>query len=329
MAQGTDWEAPSRDHRLLGVSGRKVTLMTEAARKPVTLPTIRRMKAKGRKITMVTAYDATFARMIDEAGADILLVGDSLGMVVQGRDTTLPVTVDEVIYHCRAVARGTSRAHIVGDMPFLSHQISPEEALRNAGRYLSEGGAHAVKLEGGVDAAPTIARIVRAGIPVMGHVGLTPQSVHAMGGFRVQGRTEDDAERVLDDARAVADAGAYALVLEGIPSDLAADVTATVGIPTIGIGAGPHCDGQVLVCYDLLGLTPDLKPRFVKRYAELFDAGKEAVATYCAEVRDGSFPSVEHGFGDVKRGVEDLGPRLAPPANPAPFGRFGTYGPQA
>lgn len=300
--------------------------MTDAARKPVTLPTLRRMKAKGEKITMVTAYDATFARMIDEAGADILLVGDSLGMVVQGRDTTLPVTVDEVIYHCRAVARGTRRAHIVGDMPFLSHQISPEDALRNAGRFLSEGGAHSVKLEGGQSAAPTIRRLVQAGIPVMGHVGLTPQSVHAMGGFRVQGKTEEAAERVLADARAVADAGAFALVLEGIPSDLAAEVTASLAIPTIGIGAGPACDGQVLVCYDLLGLTPDLKPRFVKRYAELFEAGKDAVASYCEEVRAGAFPTEAHGFGSVKRPTE----RSA--SNPTQDERrplFGSYGPQA
>jgi 3-methyl-2-oxobutanoate hydroxymethyltransferase len=176
------------------------------------------MKREGTRITMVTAYDATFARLFDDAGMDILLVGDSLGMVVQGQDSTLPVTVDEVIYHCRAVARGTRRAHVVGDMPFLSWQVSPEQALTNAGRFLSEGGAQSVKLEGGVDAAPTIERIVRAGIPVMAHVGLTPQSVHAMGGFRVQGKTEDAAERVLDDAKAVARAGAYSLVLEGIPT---------------------------------------------------------------------------------------------------------------
>jgi len=285
------------------------------------------MKTKGEKITMVTAYDATFARMIDEAGADILLVGDSLGMVVQGRDTTLPVTVDEVIYHCRAVARGTRRAHIVGDMPFLSHQISPEDALRNAGRFLSEGGAHSVKLEGGQSSAPTIKRLVQAGIPVMGHVGLTPQSVHAMGGFRVQGKTEEAAERVLADARAVAEAGAYAIVLEGIPSDLAAEVTASLSIPTIGIGAGPACDGQVLVCYDLLGLTPDLKPRFVKRYAELFEAGKDAVATYCEEVRAGVFPTEAHGFGSVKRPDEHREAPNPPQDDRRPL--FGSYGPQA
>ena len=206
--------------------------------RPVTVPHLGKMKRDGERITMVTAYDATFARLFDEAGIDVLLVGDSLGMVVQGRDSTLPVTVDEVIYHCRAVARGTRRAHIVGDMPFMSWQVSTDEALRNAGRFLSEGGAQAVKLEGGVDAAPTIERMVRAGIPVMAHVGLTPQSVHAMGGFRVQGKTEAAAARVLRDAKAVAEAGAYALVLEGIPTDLAQEITAALDIPTVGIGAG-------------------------------------------------------------------------------------------
>ena len=268
----------------------------------MTVPRLRKMKRDGTRITMVTAYDATFARLFDDAGMDVLLVGDSLGMVVQGQDSTLPVTVDEVIYHCRAVARGTRRAHIVGDMPFLSWQVSPEQALTNAGRFLSEGGAQAVKLEGGVDAAPTIERIVHAGIPVMAHVGLTPQSVHAMGGFRVQGKTEAAAARVLADAKAVAEAGAYSLVLEGIPSDLAKRITEGVDIPTIGIGAGPHCDGQVLVCYDLLGLTPDLKPKFVKRYAQFFEEGVAAARRYRDEVRSGVFPSEEFSFGNVKKG---------------------------
>jgi 3-methyl-2-oxobutanoate hydroxymethyltransferase len=270
-------------------------------KRPVTVPRIRKMKRDGTRITMVTAYDATFARLFDEAGIDVLLVGDSLGMVVQGQDSTLPVTVDEMIYHCRAVARGTRRAHVVGDMPFLSWQLSPEQALANAGRFLSEGGAQSVKLEGGVDAAPTIERIVQAGIPVMAHVGLTPQSVHAMGGFRVQGKTEQAAARVLADAKAVAEAGAYALVLEGIPTDLARQITEEIDIPTIGIGAGPDCDGQVLVCYDLLGLTPDLKPRFVKRYAEFFEDGVAAARRYRDEVRAGVFPSEEHSFGNVKQ----------------------------
>lgn len=268
--------------------------------RPVTVPRLRKMKSEGTRITMVTAYDATFARLFDEAGMDVLLVGDSLGMVVQGRSSTLPVTVDEVIYHCRAVARGTRRAHIVGDMPFLSWQLSPEDALRNAGRFLSEGGAQAVKLEGGVDAARTIQRIVNAGIPVMGHVGLTPQSVHAMGGFRVQGKTEEAAARVLADAIAVAEAGAYSLVLEGIPTDLAKRITESIDIPTIGIGAGPHCDGQVLVCYDLLGLTADMKPKFVKRYAEFFEDGLAAARLYRDEVRAGVFPSEAYSFGNVK-----------------------------
>jgi 3-methyl-2-oxobutanoate hydroxymethyltransferase len=268
---------------------------------PVTVPRLRKMKRDGERITMVTAYDATFARLFDDAGMDVLLVGDSLGMVVQGQDSTLPVTVDEVIYHCRAVARGTRRAHLVGDMPFLSWQVSTEQALTHAGRFLSEGGAQSVKLEGGVDAAPTIERIVHAGIPVMAHVGLTPQSVHAMGGFRVQGKTEDAAARVLADAKAVAEAGAYSLVLEGIPTDLAKRITDEVDIPTIGIGAGPHCDGQVLVCYDLLGLTPDMKPKFVKRYAEFFEEGVAAARRYGDEVRAGVFPSEEYSFGNVKK----------------------------
>jgi 3-methyl-2-oxobutanoate hydroxymethyltransferase len=250
------------------------------------------MKRDGERISMVTAYDATFARLFDDAGIDVLLVGDSLGMVVQGRSSTLPVTVDEVIYHCRAVARGSRRAHLVGDMPFLSWQLSTEQALANAGRFLSEGGAQAVKLEGGVVAAPTIERIVHAGIPVMAHVGLTPQSVHAMGGFRVQGKTEEAAARVLDDAMAVAGAGAYCL---------AKQITETVDIPTIGIGAGPHCDGQVLVCYDLLGLTPELRPKFVKRYAEFFEEGMAAARRYRDEVRAGVFPSEEFSFGNVKK----------------------------
>jgi len=249
----------------------------------------------------VTAYDAVFAQMLDEAGVDMLLVGDSLGMVVQGHDSTLPVTLDEMIYHCRAVARGAKRAHIVADMPFMTYQVSSEEALRNAGRLMAEGAVHSVKLEGGVEMAETVRRIVRAGIPVVGHVGLTPQSVHAMGGFKVQGRTNEQAETVLEGARALADAGAFAIVLEGVPVDLAACITAAVDVPTIGIGAGSSCDGQVLVCYDLLGLTPNLKPKFVKHYESFFERGKEAVARYCEEVRNGAFPAAEHSFGAPRR----------------------------
>jgi 3-methyl-2-oxobutanoate hydroxymethyltransferase len=259
------------------------------------------MKARGERIAMVTAYDATFAQMIDQGGADMLLVGDSLGMVVQGLDSTLPVTVDEMIYHCRAVARGAQRAMVVGDLPFMSWQLSSEQALKNAARFLSEGGAQAVKLEGGVEAADTVRKLVTLGIPVVGHVGLLPQSVHAMGGFRVQGKTAEAAESVLEDALAIAEAGAFAIVMEGIPPDLAARITASVEVPTIGIGAGVSCDGQVLVCYDLLGLTPTLRPKFVKRYAEMFEEGKQAIASYCSEVKQGVFPAEEHSFGNVQR----------------------------
>jgi 3-methyl-2-oxobutanoate hydroxymethyltransferase len=279
---------------------------TPTAGSRVTLPSLRAMAARGQRIVMVTAYDATFARMLDEGGADILLVGDSLGNVVQGLDTTLPVTLDEMIYHCRAVSRGSRRAHLVGDMPFMSYQVSSERAVENAGRFLSQGNMHAVKLEGGVEVAETIRRIVSAGIPVMGHVGLTPQSVHALGGFKVQGKDEEDAERVLRDAMAVAAAGAYALVLEGIPSALAARIRTQVGIPTIGIGAGLDCDGQVLVCYDMLGLTPDRVPRFVKMYDHMYERGVQAMRTYAQEVRDGAFPTAAHSFG------------VTPAAPPAP-----------
>ncbi len=254
------------------------------------------MKAAGERIAAVTAYDYTFARMLDEAGADILLVGDSLGMVVQGHASTLPVTLDDVLYHCRAVARGRQRAHLVGDMPFMSWQISEGEALRNAGRFLSEGGMHAVKLEGGKSAAPTIKRLVDAGIPVMGHVGLMPQRVHAMGGFRVQGRTDNTAAQIREDAHSVVQAGAYSVVLEGVPAELAKDLSQELSVPTIGIGAGPDTDGQVLVSYDLLGLTPELRPKFVKRYAELYDAGRKATQRYIEEVRSGVFPTSEHSF---------------------------------
>jgi len=263
----------------------------------VTVQTLAAMSARSERITVATAYDVTFARMFDEAGIDAILVGDSLGMVVQGRDTTLPVTVDEMIYHARAVARGAIRAHLIGDMPFMSYQVSAEEALRNAGRFLAEGGMHAVKLEGGEEVAASVARIVRAGIPVMGHVGLTPQSVHAMGGFKVQGKDEDTARLVLNNAKAIADAGAYAIVLEGIPQALAAEITRSLAIPTIGIGAGPECDGQVLVCYDMLGLTPHRAPKFVKRYDNFFERGCDAIKRYCTEVRDGQFPAQEHCFG--------------------------------
>ncbi len=267
---------------------------TKSAR--VTVNALRAMKARGEKIAMVTAYDATFARLLDTAGADILLVGDSLGMVVQGHDTTLPVTMDHIVYHCAAVARGASRAQIVGDLPFMSYQSSLEQGLLNAGRLMKEGGCHAVKLEGGAQHAALVERLVAAGIPVMGHIGLTPQSVHAFGGFKVQGRDPGGRERLIADAQALEAAGAYAIVLEGIPATIATDVTAAIGIPTIGIGAGAGCDGQVLVCYDLLGMDDAFRPRFVRRFDELGARVRDAVGAYVAAVRDGSFPNDAESF---------------------------------
>src|SRR4051812_21138812 len=261
----------------------------------VTVPDIRSRKG-GAPLAMVTAYDFTMARLLDEGGADMLLVGDSLGMVVQGHPTTLPVTVDEICYHGRAVGRGARRAHVVGDMPFMSFQVSPLQALENAGKMIKEGGFESIKLEGGEEVAEHVRRIVAAGIPVMGHVGLTPQSVHAMGGFKVQGKDEEAADRVLDGARALDEAGAYAIVLEAIPPDLAAEITAAVSVPTIGIGAGPSCDGQVLVCYDLLGMYPDLQPKFAKRFAEVGEQIVKATRDYGGEGQARSFPAPEHTF---------------------------------
>ncbi|HTA92971.1 MAG TPA: 3-methyl-2-oxobutanoate hydroxymethyltransferase [Polyangiaceae bacterium] len=267
----------------------------------ITVPALLARKQGGPKIAMLTAYDATMARLLDEGGADVLLVGDSLGMVVQGLPNTLPVTLEEICYHGRAVARATHRAHVVGDMPFMSYQSSVERALESAGQMLKTGGFEAVKLEGGVRFAEHIRAIVSVGIPVLGHVGLLPQSVHAMGGFRVQGKADADAERVLADARAVADAGAYAVVLEGIPSELGQRITESISIPTIGIGAGPACDGQVLVCYDFLGMYPSLKPKFVKHFAELGAQIVAATQSYVKEVREGSFPDAAHGFASAPK----------------------------
>jgi len=264
--------------------------------KKVTIQTLRQMKSCGERITMLTAYDATFARLFDEAGVDALLVGDSLGMVVQGQESTLPVTVDEVIYHCRAVKRGTRRAHVIADMPFMSYQASVDEAVKNAGRLVAEGGAEAVKLEGGADFAEVISRITRAGIPVMGHIGLTPQAVHRMGGYVVQGKDEEKARQLVDDALALEAAGCYSIVLEGIPMEPAPEITRRLEIPTSGIGAGVHCDGQVLVCYDLLGLNPDFAPKFVKRFADGAGTVMGAAKSYIDEVRGATFPADEHSF---------------------------------
>lgn len=261
----------------------------------VTVPDIRSRKG-GAPLAMITAYDFTMARLFDEGGADLLLVGDSLGMVVQGHPTTLPVTVDEICYHARAVARGAHHAHVVGDMPFMSFQVSAERALENAGKLVKDGACESVKLEGGEEVADHVRRIVMAGIPVMGHVGLTPQSVHAMGGFKVQGKSDEAVERLLVGARALEEAGAYAIVLEAIPPDVAEEITALLSIPTIGIGAGPSCDGQVLVCYDMLGMYPDLRPKFAKRFAEVGEQIIKATQGYVTEVRERSFPAPEHTF---------------------------------
>jgi 3-methyl-2-oxobutanoate hydroxymethyltransferase len=254
-------------------------------------------KQRGEPIVMLTAYDFTSARLAHAAGVDVILVGDSLGMTIQGHDTTLPVTLDHIIYHTQAVVRGAPDTLVVADLPFMTYQIRPEQALRNAGRVLQETGAQAVKLEGGARMAETIGRLVEAGVPVMGHIGLTPQSVHQLGGWRVQGRGADAAARLLDDARAVAEAGAFALVLELIPADLAARITEAIPIPTIGIGAGPHCDGQVQVFHDILGLLEDFQPKHAKRYAHLAPIIREAIARYAQEVRERAFPTPEHSFG--------------------------------
>lgn len=262
----------------------------------MTVPEVRSMKERGEKIVCLTAYDYCFARILDESGIDLLLVGDSLGSVVQGHDSTLPVTVDDIIYHTRAVVRGRKRALVVSDMPFMTFQLGVDEAKRNAGRLIQEGGAESVKLEGGVTQAATIEALVKMGVPVMGHVGLTPQSVHQFGGYRIQGRGEADARNILDDALAVEQSGAFAVVLEGIPVQLAREITRRVSIPTIGIGAGMHCDGQILVVHDMLGLFEDFTPKFVKRYANLKDTIGGAVRSYMEEVRTAAFPAEEHTF---------------------------------
>ncbi len=263
----------------------------------VTVKTLFARKRKGEKITMVTAYDYHSARIVDAAGIDVILVGDSLGMVIQGHENTLPVTVDDVVYHSRIVRRADPRALVIADMPFLSYQVSPAEAVANAGRLVKDGRAQAVKIEGGREFVHTVQALVDASIPVMGHLGLTPQSVHRFGGYRVQGKTAEARERILEDARLLQRAGCFSFVLEGIPYDLAQEVTASLDVPTIGIGAGPHCDGQVLVFHDMLGIENELAPKFVKRYAELNDAMIEAIREFRREVIDGEFPDLDHSYG--------------------------------
>ena len=262
----------------------------------VTRRTLRSMKRKGEKITVLTAYDHAFGRIVDRAGIDVILVGDSLGNVVQGLESTIPVTLEEMIYHARMVARAAERALVVCDMPFMSFQVSPGEALRNAGRILKETGCEAVKLEGGRVMAETVERITAAGIPVMGHVGLTPQSVHQLGGYRVPGKQEKAAEGLLQDALALERAGAFAVVLECTPAELSRRISEKLKIPTIGIGAGPHCDGQVLVLHDALGMNEGHVPSFVRRFAELGAAAREGVEGFARAVRSGEYPAGEHSF---------------------------------
>ena len=263
--------------------------MAEGVR-PIRVRDLLEKKRNGERIVMLTVYDATMARLLDRAGIDIFLVGDSLGMVIEGHETTLPVTLDAMLHHTRAVARGTKHAFVVADMPFLTYQVTVSEAVRNGGRLIQEGGAAAVKLEGGRAVLEVIERLVDAGVPVMGHLGLMPQHVHQLSGFRMQAKDQRDADRLIEEARMIEQAGAFSLVLESIPDEVAACVTSELGIPTIGIGAGPHCDGQVLVSYDAFGLSDVSVPPFAKQYAKLGDLMLEAAKEYAAEVRDGRFP---------------------------------------
>ena len=265
-------------------------------RRAVTTHELLRMKEQGERIVVLTCYDALFARLLDASGVDILLVGDSVNQVLAGAETTLSATLEQMIYHTKIVRRGAQRAMVVCDLPFLSYQVSPQDAIRNAGRVLQETGCHAVKLEGGRPMAETVRALVDIGIPVMGHLGLTPQSVHALGGYRVQDRDEPTAERLKGDARALEEAGAFSLVLELVPAPLASQITKALTIPTIGIGAGPACDGQVLVLHDMLGLNEEFAAKFVKRYAALAEDVREAVRLFAAEVREGRYPGPEHSF---------------------------------
>ena len=262
----------------------------------VTIREIKRMKAKGEKIPMVTAYDYTTARLADAAGIPIVLVGDSLGMVVLGYDSTIPVTMDDMVHHVKMVARGTKNALVVADLPFMSYQIDQAQALTNAARLLQEGGAHTVKLEGGESVAETVHRIVECGIPVMGHIGLTPQSVNAFSGYRVRGRERQEAVQLLKDAKALEDAGAYAVVLELVPTPLAGLISRRLTTPTIGIGAGPDCDGQVQVLHDMLGLFTDFVPKHAKQYANLAQVIQDAFTRYSQEVQEGTFPTEKESF---------------------------------
>lgn len=272
----------------------------------ITVPEIlgRKSIENVRKISCITAYDFTTAKLFDQAGIDLILVGDSLGTVIQGHPTTLPVTLDHMVYHCQCVVRGVRHALVVGDLPFLSYQVSIERAIESAGRLIKEGGVSAVKLEGGVPFAQTVSRLVELDIPVVGHVGLTPQSFHRMGGNKVQGRhagsQAGSRARVLEDARTLEQAGAFAVVVEGVPLELAREITETLSIPTIGIGSGPYCDGQILVGPDLLGMNPEFKPKFLKRYGSLGEEIVKSVKTYISEIEGGVFPTAEHCLSEER-----------------------------
>ncbi|MEA2014209.1 MAG: 3-methyl-2-oxobutanoate hydroxymethyltransferase [Thermodesulfobacteriota bacterium] len=262
----------------------------------ITISAVQKMKSDGEKISMLTAYDYSIATVMDEAGVDIILVGDSLGMVVLGYDSTLPVTMDDMIHHTKTVSRATRHAMVIGDMPFMSYQVSTEEALRNAGRLMKEAGGHGVKLEGGREVAEVVRKITSSGIPLMGHLGLTPQSVHQLGGYKVQGKDDKAARRMMEDARILEEAGAFSIVLECIPATLAGEISRSLAIPTIGIGAGVECDGQVLVVNDMLGMFEKFTPKFVKKYANLNIDMRAAIEQYIGEVKNEKFPSEEHSF---------------------------------
>ncbi len=270
--------------------------MTNSPQEKLTVRHLHALKKRGERIVALTAYDALLGRLADESGVHLILVGDSLGMTVLGYKSTIPVTLEQSLHHTAAVCRGVSRALVVGDMPFMTYQVSPEQALRNAARYLQEASADAVKLEGGAGMAPTIRRLVQAGVPVLGHIGIMPQSVLVEGGYRIHGREPEEARSLEEDALAVEAAGAFALVLEGLPTDLSARITQALNIPTIGIGAGPDCSGQIQVVHDILGLFEDFVPRHAKRYANLADEIRRAIGEYSDEVRAGAFPDKAHSF---------------------------------
>ena len=272
----------------------------------VTIDDLLEMKRRGEKIPMLTAYDYTSAQLLEAAGIPLVLVGDSLGQVVLGYDSTLPVTMEDMLHHVKAVVRGTRKAHVVGDMPFMSYQADTSDAVRNAGRMLQEGGAQSVKLEGGQQMAGTVVRIVQSGIPVMGHIGLTPQAVNQLGGYKVQGKSIASAVQLMEDARALEEAGAYAIVLEGVPAPLASMITDRLAVPTIGIGAGVGCDGQVQVLHDFLGLYTDFVPKHARRYAELGEAIKSAAAEYIADVREGAFPTEKQSYKMSQAVLDEL-----------------------